>query len=203
MSQRHVTASRCFVLSVLIVLQCIFGCGMDIDQDITNRTQDALVSTPISADVLWWKQLSQTDRNRTILNQATVDDGKNVGLQCKTWVQQRVVPNASRSVAIIPATCPDANGWIWCLGGNAVGISTSPQNFKSGYIVQMNIKRADGSITPHTSIVYAIDAYGIWWIDSNYVAVNTVGMHYQTFLAFLSSVYIGGQYKYSTYYVGS
>lgn len=197
-------------LAVLALLAVLFlGCGVDDDDqfyanewdDDTEDEWGEVDQAATSGDVAWWRGLTQTTRNQLILNQAGRDLGKNVGLQCKPWVQ-RVVSLASKGVATVPATCPNSSGWYWCAGGNAVGLSMPIQNVKPGYIVQMNIKLAGGGTGPHTAIVYLVDSGGIWWLDSNFVGTNKVGLHYQTFATFLNSVNIGGSYKYSVYYIG-
>ncbi len=160
--------------------------------------------TPTSADRAWWRNLRQVDRDRLILDRASRDLDKYVGVECKPWVQ-RIVPEASRNVASVPLTADGGYGWYWNPGPYLVGMSVNIRYVQPGWIVQMRRTTATGGIGPHTAIVYARVADGIWWIDSNFYHTsqpNVVKMHFESFAAFDRAVCSTGPCTYSVYAIG-
>jgi hypothetical protein len=204
--------NRRFFLAVTLVLA---GCAMEVgeagDDPDTGPDPGAdappdveVASQPLSAaDAAWWRGLGQSGRNQVILDRAARDINQPVGVQCKPWVQ-RVVTDASRGAATVPTTAPDPAGWYWQPNAYAIRYYGSISAVRPGWIVQMNLRKADGTISPHTAIVVGVSTSGIFWIESNYDSKhpNTVYTRFQTFADFERQTYINGQARYSLYYIG-
>lgn len=185
----------------------LFGCG-DVDEEYLDDSYSEEADLEVgeyaatAQQIAWWQGLTQQQRNQAIVNQAVRQVNVNVGQNCKVWVQQTVVPRASQTVATVPATCPNATGWFWCAGGNAVRLAQDIRNAPVGAIVQMRVRYANGTYGPHTAIIESKTADGINWIESNWRLDNTVRRRSQTYASFLNSVTEGGQLKYSVYQIG-
>lgn len=202
---------RTSVLSKLFFTLFILGatpsCGGEAEPDAPSgvspdeSSPDTSPSAEISALYSWWGSLSQSARNAAILDRGYRDIGRYVGTECKGWVQ-RVVAEASRGAATVPYTYPNAYGWSWYWNSSAIGISTNIRYVQPGWIVQMNRWLPGGGITPHTAIVVGRSAYGVYWIESNFSASNTVSLRFERFEDFERATYIYGVYRYTVYYIG-
>lgn len=206
----HFIKHRLYLLIALVLASC----ALEVSDGPTEESGTgesppddtfAVAEQPLTAaDVAWWRGLTQIERNQAILDRAYRDIGIDVKMQCKPWVQ-RVVPDASRGVATVPATSPDPAGWYWQMNAYAIRYYGNIRYVKPGWIVQMNLKKTDGTITPHTAIVVGVSSSGVNWIDSNFYSKtqpNVVTVHFMTFTDFERITYINGQYKYSLYYIG-
>lgn len=196
---------------VFITALAFAGCAMEVSDEATEESGVGESPPPddevgvaeqelTSADYAWWRGLSQIERNQAILDRAYRDLDRNVGVQCKEWAQ-RVVSAASRGVAVVPLTAPDATGWYWRAGKYATRVYTNIRNVRPGWIVQMNLRLTNGGTGPHTAIVVGVAASGVYWVESNYAVRNTVQLRFQTFADFERQTYINGQYRYSVYYI--
>ncbi len=167
-----------------IVTTCVMLCG-----------SFAYAMTPAQ-----WHAASQPQRNAWILQWAYQDNGY-VGLNCKQWPQQRVVPQASGGAVSVPPTAPDANGWYWAPAPYVVQVPLPYQIAwaQPGWIVQMRIVGTKGVVIPHTAIVanVAITGYNsqtgaaigtVTFIDSNWYNDNTVRVHSMSFAQFNASL---------------
>jgi hypothetical protein len=195
---------------ILLVALVLAGCAMEVSDEATEEERagesppdDDVTGTEqalTSADYAWWRGLSQIERNQAILDRAYRDLDRNVGVQCKPWVQW-VVSEASRGVATVPLTAPNAYGWYWQPGRYATRVYTNIRNVRPGWIVQMNLRFANGSVGPHTAIVVGVASSGVYWVESNYAVPNTVKLRFQSYADFERLTYISGQYRYSVYYI--
>jgi hypothetical protein len=188
-----VSLSSCLITGCMMSTQESDDEVTEFDEFVAQTRQDVK-----QADKDWWKNRGQANRNIDILTRAYKDNGKNVGIQCKPWVQ-KVVSEASRGVVAVPTTTDSATGWKWNSSKYVKSLGSDINSAMPGDIVQMNIKGKDGVPGPHTAIVSARILSTIWWIDSNYVGTNIVGVHDQTVAKFLSSVTIDGVQKYTVY----
>jgi hypothetical protein len=109
------------------------------------------------------------------------------GGQCKTWVQQQVVPSASGLTGLIPAT--SSNYCYWNYGAYVVGRAGSIEYAHPGEIVQMQLS-SDYDSGPHTFVITAISAYGLAVAESNWCENNCelVGFRYIDFDDFYDQV---------------
>ena len=204
MKTKMVSRAGIAILAMSIPVSCGYHDPHDDHDDTTSDEPptDVQASTLTTVDQLWWRGLSQNDRNQVILDRTSQDIGNYVGLNCKLWVQN-VVSGASRHAASVPPTSPDANGWVWTPNAYAVRVYANINTAQPGWIVQMNRRNSSGGITPHTAIVVGRSSYGIYWVDSNYAIVpdNVVRLHSESFADFDRATYISGAYRYSMYYV--
>ena len=131
-----------------------------------------------------WHEWSQTARNGAITNRALQDNGKNVGVECKEWAQN-VVYAASGSLVWLPPNRDQPYDYMWYQDSNVVGMTAYINWVKPGQILQMRLWSSKKQAwIPHTAIVLLVDSSSVWVIDSNWVAPNTVGVHYWTFSDF-------------------
>ena len=146
-----------------------------------------------------WHTYTQASRNFLIVNKAYSYLGQYVGLNCKDWAR-KVVKEASNHVTL-PSTYPDANGWYWYYDVNVVGMSGGIRSVQPGWIVQMNWRKDDGTITPHTAIVSSVTGTGVYFIESNWCSNNCMIVsatpRFVSFADFESRVGT----KYSVYYI--
>lgn len=156
----------------------------------------AAVSLPsrsaLADNASWWHGLSQIQRNGLIRSRAYQNNGQYTGQTCKEWVRT-VVYSASGSVVWVPSNQPYPNEWKW-YSGAGVGVRwTSIQNVRPGEIVQMVLSNG----TPHTAIVWSVDACGVTFIDCNWYNDKRVYIHWMSFYDFQT---IFGT-RYSVYYI--
>lgn len=145
-----------------------------------------------------WQSMTQQQRNQAIIiaglnghadSLATSEALWYSGLQCKPWVQW-AVSLASNGSVLVPATEPD--NYQWYPGVNVIQMSSSLQALQPGWILQLEesssfISRDPKTATgPHTAIVLSISTAGIYLLDSNWVATNTVGIHFMKWMDFTS-----------------
>jgi hypothetical protein len=147
-----------------------------------------------------WHYWTQSQRNQAIVNTAFNDLNKNVGVQCKPWVQN-VVWAASGHQVWLPPTANGSLGWYWEFNAQyssyVVGRSGGIRGVKVGEIIQMDWLRPRADhLNPHTAIVIGTYYDGMEWIDSNWNNDTKVIRHYMSFSTFESKVYL-----YSIYYV--
>ena len=152
----------------------------------------------LSAASDWWRGLSELDRAENIVRTAWSDYGRNVGLNCKLWLQQRAVFNASRGVVTLPLTVRsrndstiDSSGSAWAWSPYTYEVTSSYYrlgpantflNARRGDIVQMRWRLNNGTITPHSALIYEVSwPLGVWFIESNWEAANTVGLRWVSF----------------------
>jgi hypothetical protein len=130
-----------------------------------------------------WSQLSQDQKNTRILQVASGDLGLTFpALNCKLWIQQRVVPFASGGAAVIPSTASE--GWYWNYSPSVQRVYGQPV---PGNIMQMRLK----SGTLHTTIVGGVFSDGLYFIDCNWYyqsAPGRVYCHFVTWPQFYSMV---------------
>ena len=69
-----------------------------------------------------WHAMTQLQRNQLILQRAYQDNNRQVGLNCKQWVQV-VVPSASAYAVTVPQTNPSPYDWYWLPGQYVVQVS--------------------------------------------------------------------------------
>lgn len=115
-----------------------------------------------------WHEWSQGTRNQAILNEAYKDLGKNFSsfnppLNCKLWVQQRVIKNASGGLVTLPATV-DPPGWYWSPHQYVRSRCGRIEDAQPGEIVQMYTIYG----YPHTAIIVAKSQSGITFIECNW-----------------------------------
>ena len=128
-----------------------------------------------------WEGWSQAERNRRILDYAWQDLGKNVGLNCKQWVQSKVLPLASQQHVVLPANSSPDYTWADDPHQHAIPMSMPIESAQPGNLVQMHLKSTN---QPHTAIVYAINSSAVTFIESNWfqdsspntVHVRTIGI---------------------------
>jgi len=147
----------------------------------------ALVQAHSPSGAVPWHDISQEFRNYLIVQYGSLDRGK-IGGECKPWVQD-VVYRASGQHVWLPQTVPDANGWYWADDPH-VGRRDGADiiEIDPGEIVQMQWRFLNGETTPHTFIVWQTYWHGFDWLDSNWVATNTVGTHYCSYETFDAQV---------------
>ncbi len=198
------TSCRLFfslMLIFVIGITALVGCNGD-QQSITapehssgrEIAEGQLQPQATAANIQWWRNRTQAERNMLILERAYRDLNQNVGVQCKPWVDDRVVRDASRTVVDIPATLPDAFGWYYGYSPylhNGGGI----RNVQPGWIVQMRY-RWSSYTGPHTFIISWKSSTHFGVIESNVKASNTVGERTLSFTEFEQKAE-----RYTCYYV--
>ena len=167
------------ILSTFILLLIFFvvGCGGDSGNEKTANGDVGGIST--NKD---WNELSQTERNQRIIDEALGDFRKNVGVSCKVWVQN-VVRNASDGNVGIPLNNEDGSGWRTdpngtTFGDGKVALFRQNQNpillnISPGAIIQIKWKEGFASDDPkyniHTAIIlHVLEDIGAIFIESNY-----------------------------------
>lgn len=111
----------------------------------------------------WWHDLTQSARNKTIVNTALQDLNVNVQKSCKEWVRS-VVYEATGNHFSIPPTSSTLYMWQDDPTGQAVGMSIPIKNVVPGQIIQMLLK----SGWEHTAIVYKKTSTSVTLIESNF-----------------------------------
>ena len=168
-----------------------------VDTLASRIDKPSATASASQADINWWRSMSQVSRNMAVLDAAYANYFYRASLDrqspyapysgwytCKTWVQQVVVPNASRGVASVPTNNGSCS---WYGGCYASAWGGGIRNVGQGMIVQT---RWGGGL--HTAIVYARDPNGMWWIDCNWGLDSRIRIHYVTFGTF--DVKSGGCY---------
>lgn len=156
------------------------------------------VKPPVLAQVtISWSSMTQTERNMAILYRADRDNGRFVNLNCKEWVR-RVVLDASGGLVYLPQTLPNESGWYFASSRYLVGMCGGIRSVNQGWIVQMNWRRNDGVIVPHTLIIAGRSSSGIYVIECNWCMNNcmTVAYRWISFTDFEARAV-----RYSCYYV--
>lgn len=151
----------------------------------------AFVVTPSSAQAenyfFWHYIYAQQGRNAAIINRAVQNLGQQVNGNCKEWART-VVREASWGEVIIPQTLPNADGWYWAYHPWIEEFSSTPiEAVVPGAILQTNWNTSRG-MTPHTAIVMGVATDGIYLIESNWSAMNTVSQRFVSFVAFRDRV---------------
>lgn|GEM_PF-6373034 len=111
------------------------------------------------------------------------DVGRNLGDwngECKVWLQEVVKQTTG---ILLPLNA--GSHWQPDYSGRIIGQSGGIDGVQRGHILQMQMKGRD---LPHTAIVIARSGDYMWWLDSNYVAKNTVGIHYERISKFKREV---------------
>ncbi len=195
--------TRIIIAALCIGVVTLVGCGEKkdpvspvttaitpaTDSSVTRIDRPLVTPAASQADINWWRSLSQVSRNMSVLNtayatynyRASLDNQcpyapYSGGYTCKTWVQQVVVPNASRGVAVVPTNNGSCS---WYSGCYVSPWSGGIQNVGQGMIIQT---RWGSGL--HTAIVYARDPNGMWWIDCNWGLDSRIRIHYVTFNTF-------------------
>lgn len=138
------------------------------------------------ADRVWWRSLTQAQRNSAIACRGELDIGRYVGQNCKEWTRTAVL-GASHGVVSLPQTLPDAYGWYWAYSPYLVGMSGGIRSVQRGWMVQMRWRKNNGAITPHTFIIRSRDASGISVVECNWTPL-TVTTRWISFSEFESRV---------------
>ena len=177
-----------------LMIFCMIGCGEDSSSILKPETQPAVSpavfeDVPISDDApaappmclpkplmcmvppqpvdLEWHELTQTQRNRKIIDRAYEDLKVEVGRSCKEWVYD-VVLSASGGKVKLPWNDPDAKD-RWLDSEFTEGRTTSITTAKPGEIVQIRWKKGIGDPhNLHTLIVVSVGPNDITFIDSNW-----------------------------------
>lgn len=128
----------------------------------------SLANTNTSADSpynssYWWHDLTQSARNKIIVNTAAEDLNINVQKSCKEWVRS-VIYEATGGHFSIPPTSSALYTWQDDPTGQAVGMSIPIKNVVPGQIIQMLLK----SGWEHTAIVYKKTSTTVTLIESNF-----------------------------------
>jgi hypothetical protein len=127
-----------------------------------------------------------------LLSAAFFDNGKNVGLTCKPWVN-KVLAAATNGKITLPFQLNDYS-WALNLGGRIVQCNVPIEQADRADILQF----IDGTNNlQHTAIVVTKTPTGMVWIHSNWDKRNTVSVDFITYAYFNFAV--GG--KYSIYHI--
>lgn len=164
-----------------------------------------LISQSTLADSPWsstdpWHDLTQSERNKEIVNTAIQDLNINVQLSCKEWVRA-IVYEASNEHFSIPPNSPTLYTWQDDPTGQAVGMSIPIKNVVPGQILQMLLK----SGWEHTAIVLKRTSTTVTLIESNFDSTPSnnndavVKTRTLTFQQFYSSLKNSGAY--SVYFI--
>lgn len=142
----------------------------------------AFVTAATAAVMTGWHDLTQSQRNRLILNRANQDLNRNVGVECKEWVQD-VVYGASNGAVYPPQ---NRNDYTWQTHRY---VYRYPHPFpiswvEPGQIIQMRWRNRNGATYPHTAIVLDKTSSSMTWIDSNWNRDTVVKSHVVTFRDF-------------------
>jgi hypothetical protein len=156
-----------FVLALVLILT--ISCSKSAMPTASDN------STTVSALATGWHQMTQAQRNLTIISAAiswtsgTLYTGQG---ECKGWVKT-IVLNASGGLVSLPATL--SNNYQWATSGSGTpqyilypNSCVPIQNAQAGCIVQMCYKNNDGSVSPHTMIIIAMHASSMDIIDCNF-----------------------------------
>ena len=172
-----------------LLIFCIIGCGEDSSSILKPDTQPAMSPAvfedvpaaprmfssnllmciePVACVDLEWHELTQTQRNRKIIDRAYEDSGVDVGESCKEWVRT-VIKEASDGHVVIPSNNESGDGWE-PLDNHIITVDTcgSILNVRPGAIVQMQWAGVSGDHNRHTAIVSSVSANGITFIESNF-----------------------------------
>ena len=168
-------------------------CALLIMSGVAHAQQSCPTWSSNYYNCLWWhNQLSQSQRDAAIVNQAYNDviQQNHNGLSCKDYARDLVL-RVSRNVVSLPSTCPNADGYYWCQDANTAPMAENWRNVIVGQIVQMNVRFIDGHIGPHTAVVARKDSSGVYFIDSNWYKTtdpNRVRFHYLSYIDLASVV---------------
>lgn len=165
----------------------------------------SLSNTAVLADSPWnssdpWHDLTQSARNKLIVNTALQDLGTIVGKSCKEWVRA-IVYEASDQHFSIPPTSSSLYMWQDDPTGQAVGMSIPIKNVVPGQIIQMLLKNG----WEHTAIVYKKTSTTVTLIESNFDSTPSVNSDAKvttrtlTFSQFYSTLKNSGTY--SVYFI--
>lgn len=170
---------------------------MNLATDLGNQTIIKDDNQAMPTEAVSWSSMSQAERNMAILYRADRDNGKFVNLNCKEWVR-RVVLDASGGLVYLPQTLPNESGWYFASSRFLVGMCGGIRSVNQGWIVQMNWRRTDGVIIPHTLIIAGRSPSGINVIECNWCMNNcmTVAYRWISFTDFEARAVL-----YSCYYV--
>lgn len=125
---------------------------------------------------------------------AFLDNGKNVGLTCKPWVN-KILSTVTSGAMVLPFQGANDYSWALNLGSRVVNRNTAIENVSRADIIQFNI--ASKNNLPHTAIVVSTSPTGMYWIHSNWQKAYTVSMDFFTYAFFKS---IAGV-EYSIYHI--
>jgi hypothetical protein len=144
----------------------------------------------------------------TIVEWVSPDAG--AGGQCKTWVQQNLIPSIFGENVIIPRTNGDDLS-KWTLQNNDLievnhisgftsetALETIKTHFSSavkGDLVQMYMRYVNGDEGPHTMVVLDITTSGLLVIDSNYRFDGTIRIHTISFDSMANSLIASTIYR--------
>ncbi|MEQ1617576.1 MAG: hypothetical protein ABL883_04430 [Terricaulis sp.] len=138
-----------------------------------------------------------SDARSALLREARADVGRNVGQDCKNWMRTvvaRAIPGC-----VVPATSPNADGYMWAQSSGWSGMSAPLENLTAGQILQMRLFTRSGPI-PHTSLVSARSRTSLTLVHSNFRITNTVTEDSFSFADFYNRIRDpGGTYRYSVY----
>ncbi|MFA6308093.1 MAG: hypothetical protein WCS88_02625 [Patescibacteria group bacterium] len=199
---KHKVWFVCVLIAALTMI-VLSGCDEEQSNVVSSNDSEQTAESKEGDDIglsaatysTWWSNLGQIGRNQAILDRAYRDINRYVGLNCKDWAR-KVVYDASKGVVTLPTTLPNASGWYFAYSPYLVGMSGGIRSVQPGWIVQINWRLSDGSITPHTFIVVGRSPYGINVIESNWCAYNKVCTRYISFSDFAQKVS-----RYTCYYV--
>lgn len=171
MNKNKPTLSIIFAICILVLSSIIPSkafCEESMDEKLTLATT---VNFSVAAKN-WSKLKNQEERNKAVVKQAKKDIGIIFGtlLNCKTWIQQRVIPFVTGWKVEIPKTTPDENGFEWEKSPDVKKVTTGGiKDAKPGQIVQMryyNNGGTDDSFIPHTAIIMSNHRNSICVIDN-------------------------------------
>lgn len=129
-----------------------------------------------------------------LLSAAFSDNGKNVGLSCKPWVN-KLASVVTNGLLILPSLQSDNYTWGLGVASRVLYRSTAIENVKRADIIQYNAVSEQN--LPHTAIVVTKTPTGMVWIHSNWRQTNTVSVDFITYAYFN---FIAGS-EYSVYHI--
>ena len=156
--------------------------------------QNCEIATGTAAAIATTTATTTASLDDLLLSAAFMDNGKNVGVSCKPWVN-KIVNFVTGGSLMLPLLQPDNYTWGLVAGGRVMYRSVAIEKADRGDIVQYNV--AGQNNLPHTAIIVTKTPTGMVWIHSNWQKINTVSVDFITYAYFNSAA--GSQY--SVYHV--
>jgi len=156
----------------------------------TTTATSTATTTIIATSTIATSSEAVPTLNDLLLSAAYLDNGKNVGVSCKPWVN-KLASFITNGLLALPSL--QANNYTWGpdTGNRVLYRSTAIENVARGDIIQYNVVSQDN--LPHTMIVVTKTSTGMFVIHSNWRQANVVSVDFITFAYFNSAV--GSQYS--------
>lgn len=145
------------------------------------------IARPTSQQTNYWhQQMSQTQRNRAIVDRAEQQANTCYNLSCKDWVRM-IVRSASSNVVNIPSNASD---YQWGSSPDVIAYPVYPTSgFKAGMIIQMRWEnQSKPGVYPHTAIIKSVSSSSMKWLDCNWKGDGQALVHTVTFSDFRTAV---------------